>query len=79
MLNWMRSVILALAIAPALLMIPPLPQSADSAQPPVAVTPRAVSVPNCDRSGWPYIGDCGAQSASSEQPRRIALDRIPAR
>lgn len=79
MLTWMRSIILALAIAPALLLIPPFPQNAGSAQQPVSVTPRTVSVPACDRSGWPYIGDCGAQSSSSEQPRRIALDRIPAR
>lgn len=75
----LRSVILAAILAPAVLFLPPLPQSADGAET-ATLTPAvsAVQATTCEQAAWPYKAACADQTAASGSPqlRLISTDRV---
>lgn len=80
MLTTLRSVVLAAVLAPAVLFLPPLPQSADGAETVSQAAPAAliVQATSCEQAVWPYKAACADQSATTGSPqvRLISVDRV---
>jgi hypothetical protein len=69
----LRSVILAAILAPAVLFLPPWPESADGAERMAQPIVTAAAAPSCERAAWPYNANCTDQS---RQLRLVSTDRV---
>jgi len=79
MLTTLRSVALAAVLAPAVLFLPPLPQSADGAETAIKAAPAVLTVQAtpCAQAVWPYKAACADQTATdAPQVRLISVDRV---
>jgi hypothetical protein len=72
----LRSIILAAILAPAMLLVPPLPamQGTGETQAFAPAISRLAANGSCSHAGWPYNAQCVSEGASAA--RVISVDRI---